>query len=61
MCNIRGVMCAGHVLSQLLEENDHRDQLLLNEELPIKWKLTCGGLSGAIAQSGKLFPPSLLV
>ncbi len=54
-------MCAGHVLSQLLEENDHRDQLLLNEELPIKWKLTCGGLSGAIAQSGKLFPPSLLV
>lgn len=44
-------MCAGHVLSQLLEDNDVRDELLLNEELPVKWKLICGGLSGAIAQS----------
>ena len=46
-------ICVGHVLSYLLEEDDHREQVVVDSELPVKWKLLCGGLSGAIAQSGE--------
>ncbi len=44
----------GVVLSHRLDEDDHRDQLEVDNELPVKWKLCCGGLAGATAQSGKV-------
>ena len=43
----------GYVLSYLLEEDDHRDQLVVDNELPVKWKLTCGAIAGATAQSSE--------
>lgn len=46
-------MTIGHVLSYLLDDDDHRDQLIVDNELPVKWKLCCGGISGAVAQSSE--------
>lgn len=41
----------GHVLSRLLSVDDQRDQVVVDNELPVRWKLSCGAISGATAQS----------
>lgn len=42
----------GHAMSQFLSDEDHRDQVIIDSELPVILKLTCGAISGACAQSG---------
>ena len=43
----------GQVMSCLLDDGDKRLQVELDSELPIKWKLCCGGIAGAVGQSGE--------
>ena len=40
-------------MSHVLEKDDKRDQLLVDNDLRVTWKLTCGAIAGATAQSGK--------
>ena len=40
-------------MSRLLEEGDDRKQVELDSELPVRWKLGCGAIAGAIGQSGE--------
>lgn len=40
-------------MSYVMEKDDHREQLLMDNELLVTWKLTCGAIAGATAQSGK--------
>ena len=40
-------------MTRLLSDLDHRDQVVIDSELPVSVKLLCGALSGASAQSGK--------
>ena len=40
-------------MSRVMEKEDHREQLLLDSELLVTWKLTCGAIAGATAQSGE--------
>ena len=40
-------------MSHVLEKDDKRDQLLVDNDLQVTWKLTCGAIAGATAQSGK--------
>lgn len=46
-------LALGKVMSHVLEEDDKRDQLLVDNDLRVTWKLTCGAIAGATAQSGK--------
>ena len=39
---------------RVLDKTDSRDQVELDVDLPVLWRLSCGGISGAIAQSGEL-------
>ena len=39
-------------MSWLLEEGDSRQQVVLDSQLPIRWKLACGAIAGATGQSG---------
>ena len=43
-------------MTRLLSDLDHRDQVVIDSELPVLTKLVCGALSGACAQSGELKP-----
>lgn len=43
-------------MSHVLEKDDKRDQLLVDNDLRVTWKLTCGAIAGATAQSGKAIP-----
>lgn len=36
----------------LLDDGDDRQQVELDSEMPIKWKLGCGAIAGAVGQSG---------
>ena len=47
------VSFSGHAMTRLLSDLDHRDQVVIDSELPVSVKLLCGALSGASAQSGK--------
>ena len=50
------LMCltsSGHVMSHLMSDDDHREQVFLDSELPVLWRLTCGAMAGAVAQSGQ--------
>lgn len=40
-------------MTRVLNDNDTRDQMMLDEELPVLTKLLCGAVSGATAQSSK--------
>ena len=40
-------------MSRLLDDDDDRLQVQLDSELPIRWKLACGAVAGAIGQSGE--------
>ena len=40
-------------MSHVLEKEDKRDQLLVDNDLQVTWKLTCGAIAGATAQTGK--------
>ena len=40
-------------MSWSLDDNDNRQQVELDSELPVKWKLCCGGIAGAVGQSGE--------
>ena len=42
----------GHVMSRLLDDSDVRQQVELDSELPVRWKLLCGAIAGATGQSG---------
>ena len=46
-------LALGMVMSHVLEKDDKRDQLLVDNDLRVTWKLTCGAIAGAMAQSGK--------
>ena len=46
------LLCPGHVMCRLLDDGDNRQQVELDSELPIKWKLACGAVAGAVGQSG---------
>ena len=46
-------LALGMVMSHVLEKDDKRDQLLVDNDLRVTWKLTCGAIAGATAQSGK--------
>ena len=50
----------GHAMTRLLSDLDHREQVVIDSELPVVMKLACGALSGACAQSGKLKPRPFL-
>ena len=39
-------------MSRLLDDHDNRAQVELDSELPVKWKLGCGAIAGAVGQSG---------
>ena len=39
-------------MSWLLEDDDNRNQVELDSELPVRWKLACGAIAGAVGQSG---------
>ncbi|CAI7990344.1 Mitochondrial adenine nucleotide transporter ADNT1 [Geodia barretti] len=43
----------GWVMLQLLEDDDNRQQVELDSELPVGWKLGCGAIAGALGQSGE--------
>ena len=49
----------GRVMLQVLDVRDHRDQVELDVDLPVLWRLYCGAVSGAVAQSGESFIRSL--
>lgn len=40
-------------MSRLLEDDDNRKQVELDSELPVRWKLGCGAIAGAVGQSGE--------
>ena len=40
---------------RVMNMSDHRDQVELDVDLPVLWRLSCGGVSGAVAQSGEQF------
>lgn len=40
-------------MNRVLNDNDTRNQMVLDEELPVLTKLLCGAISGATAQSSK--------
>lgn len=42
----------GLVMSRVMDVSDHRDQIELDVDLPVIWRLSCGAVSGAVAQSG---------
>lgn len=44
-------MLKGHVMNNIFSTDDTRSQLMLDEEMPMLWKMTCGAISGATAQS----------
>lgn len=39
---------------RVLDITDHRDQVELDVDLPVLWRLSCGAVSGAVAQTGQL-------
>lgn len=41
----------GFVMSRVFDDDDHREQVAIDDELPITLKLMCGALAGATAQS----------
>ena len=43
----------GVVMQRMMDASDQRDQVELDVDLPVLWRLSCGALSGAIAQSGQ--------
>ena len=43
----------GVVMQRVMDVNDQRDQVELDVDLPVLWRLSCGALSGAVAQSGQ--------
>lgn len=38
---------------RVMDASDQRDQVELDVDLPVLWRLSCGALSGAVAQSGQ--------
>jgi hypothetical protein len=42
-------------MNKLLNAEDSRSQVYLDEELPVISKLLCGGTSGAVAQTSALY------
>ena len=38
---------------RVLDASDHRDQVELDVDLPVLWRLSCGAVSGAVAQTGQ--------
>ena len=43
----------GVVMQRMMDASDQRDQVELDVDLPVLWRLSCGALSGAVAQSGQ--------
>ena len=48
-------------MQRLLDVSDQRDQVELDVDLPVLWRLSCGAVSGAVAQSGQYNNCSLSV
>lgn len=43
----------GKVMLKVLDSGDCRDQVELDVDLPVLWRLSCGAVSGAVAQTGQ--------
>lgn len=52
--NFYAMASSGHVMSHVIPDSDRREQVFLDSKLPVVWKLSCGAIAGAIAQSGQL-------
>ena len=48
-------------MNNIFSTDDTRSQLMLDEEMPMLWKMTCGAISGATAQSSMSINSSIMM